>query len=94
VVDLDAALGQQLLDVPVGEAEAQIPADRYDNDIGWEAEAGEGRSSAGTGSGRRGLMLAVCLLGSAHCRCNSARWTSLPHVGDRSDDPHEPATHL
>jgi hypothetical protein len=46
VVDLDAALGQQLLDVAVGEAEAQIPADRYDNDIGWEAEAGEGRPSA------------------------------------------------
>jgi hypothetical protein len=31
VVDLAAALGQQLLDVPVGQAEAQLPADRYDN---------------------------------------------------------------
>jgi transposase IS116/IS110/IS902 family protein len=36
VVDLDAALGQQLLDVAVGEAEAQVPADR--NDDAWDAE--------------------------------------------------------
>jgi hypothetical protein len=77
VVDLDAALGQQLLDVPVGQAEAQLPADRYDHDIGWEAEAGEGRPSASNGIRRRGLMLAVCLLGSAHCRRNSAGSVSL-----------------
>jgi hypothetical protein len=28
VIDLDAALGEQLLDVTVGQAIAQIPADR------------------------------------------------------------------
>jgi hypothetical protein len=28
VVDLDAALGEELFDVPVGQAEAQVPADR------------------------------------------------------------------
>jgi hypothetical protein len=28
VVDLDAAFGEQLLDVAVGEAKAQLPADR------------------------------------------------------------------
>jgi hypothetical protein len=72
VVDLDATLGQQLLDVPVGEAEAQLPADRYDNDIGWEQKPTKADRALGTGSGRRGLMLAVCLLASAHRRCNSA----------------------
>jgi hypothetical protein len=39
VVDLDAPLGEQLLDVAVGEAEAQIPVHGNDNHIGWEPEA-------------------------------------------------------
>jgi hypothetical protein len=43
VIDLDAPLGEQLLDVAVGQAEAQLPADRDDDDIGWEPEAGEVR---------------------------------------------------
>jgi hypothetical protein len=42
VVDLDAAFGEQLLDISVGQAEAQVSADREHNHIGWEAEAGEG----------------------------------------------------
>ena len=41
VVDLYATLSQQFLDVAVGQAEAQVPANRHDDDIGWEAEAGE-----------------------------------------------------
>jgi hypothetical protein len=36
VVDLDAALGQQLLDVAVGQAVAQVPADRGRDHLGWE----------------------------------------------------------
>jgi hypothetical protein len=43
VVDPDAALGQQLLDVAVGEPEPEVPADRHNDHIGWEAEAGERR---------------------------------------------------
>jgi len=43
VVDLDTALGQQLFDVAVGEAEAQVPADRQHDHVRWEPEAGEGR---------------------------------------------------
>jgi hypothetical protein len=43
VVDLDAALGEQLFNIAVGQAKAQIPADRQDDDVGWEPEAGEGR---------------------------------------------------
>jgi membrane-associated phospholipid phosphatase len=43
VIDLDATFGEQFLDVAVGEAEAQVPADRQDDDVGREAEAGEVR---------------------------------------------------
>jgi hypothetical protein len=42
VVDLDAALGEELFDVPVREAEAQVPADRQGDDLGREAVPGEG----------------------------------------------------
>jgi hypothetical protein len=42
VVDLDAALGEEFFEVAVGQAEAQVPADREHNHLGWEAEAGEG----------------------------------------------------
>jgi hypothetical protein len=41
VVDLDAALGEQFLDVTVGQPEAQVRADSKDDDLGREAEAGE-----------------------------------------------------
>jgi hypothetical protein len=43
VVDVDAAFGEQLFDVAVGEAKAQVPADRQHDHLGREAEAGEGR---------------------------------------------------
>jgi hypothetical protein len=75
VVDLDATLGQQLLDVPVGEAEAQIPADRYDNDIGWEAEAGEGRPSA-----RNGIRAARAHAGSLPARVRSSQMQQRPQL--------------
>jgi hypothetical protein len=47
VVDLDPTFGQELLEVAVGKAEAQAPADREHHHIGWEAEAGEGRARSG-----------------------------------------------
>jgi hypothetical protein len=43
VVDLDASLRQELLDVSVGEAEAEIPPQGQCDDLGREAEAGEAR---------------------------------------------------
>jgi hypothetical protein len=61
VVDLDAAFGQQLLDVAVGQREAQVPAHGQHDHISWEAEAGERRACDGRGSGRV-LMATVCLL--------------------------------
>ena len=54
VVDLDAAFGQQLLDVAVRQREAQVPAHGQHDHVGWEAEAGErspyDRGEAGTAS--------------------------------------------
>jgi hypothetical protein len=44
VVDLDTALGEQLLDIAVGQPEAQVPADSDNDDIGREPEPGEGRA--------------------------------------------------
>jgi hypothetical protein len=41
VVDLDPALGEEFFDVPVGEAEAQIPADRQGDDLGRKPVPGE-----------------------------------------------------
>ena len=39
VVDLDAALGEQFLDIAIGQAEAQVPAHRQHDHVGWEAES-------------------------------------------------------
>ena len=43
VVDLDTALGQQLLHIAVKQAVAQVPADRHCDHLGWEPEPGERR---------------------------------------------------
>jgi hypothetical protein len=42
MVDLDAAFGEQLLDVAVGEPVAEVPVDRDHDHVGREAESGEG----------------------------------------------------
>jgi hypothetical protein len=41
VIDLNAAFGQQFLDVAVRQAVAQIPAHRHRDDLGGEPEAAE-----------------------------------------------------
>jgi hypothetical protein len=48
VVDLDATLGEQFLDVAVRQPEAQIPTDRQHNHLGRKAKAGEGSLRDGT----------------------------------------------
>ena len=60
VVDLDAALGEQLLHVAVGQAEAQIPTDRKDDDRGREAEAGKAGRTTGAGRGRYSCQQCRC----------------------------------
>ena len=52
MVHFDAAFGEQLFDVAVGEAKAQVPADRQHDHIRREAETGEGRPWDGIGGGR------------------------------------------
>jgi hypothetical protein len=42
VIDLDAALGEELFDVAVGKTEPQVPADRQGDDLGREPVPGEG----------------------------------------------------
>jgi hypothetical protein len=42
MVDLDSALGEEFFDVALGQAEAQVPADRDDDHLRREAEADEG----------------------------------------------------
>jgi hypothetical protein len=42
VVDLDAAFGEELLDVSIGKPEPEVPPDRKGDDLGREAIPGEG----------------------------------------------------
>jgi hypothetical protein len=50
VVDLDASLGQELFDVPVGQAEPQVPPDGKGDDLGREPVSGEGRACSWSGA--------------------------------------------
>jgi hypothetical protein len=43
MIDLDLALGEQLLDISIRKTEPQVPAHREDNHLGWEPEALERR---------------------------------------------------
>ena len=47
VVDFDAAFGEQLLDVTVGQPEPEVPADSQRDDFRREAEPGELRTRGG-----------------------------------------------
>src|SRR5512132_964830 len=63
MVDLDAALGEQLFDVAVGEAKAEVPTDRQHDHIRREAETGEGRPCRGSGADAASSHDTVWLLG-------------------------------
>ena len=62
VVDLHAAFGEQFLDVAVGEAETEVPADRQDDHVGWEAESRRTKIAGRAERGRRVLIATVCRL--------------------------------
>jgi hypothetical protein len=47
VIDLDAAFGEEFLDVAVGQSVAQAPAHRYHDHVGREPESGERRTVMG-----------------------------------------------
>jgi hypothetical protein len=50
MIDVDAALGEQFLDVAVRQLEAQVPADRPHDHIRRKAETGKGRPCNGIGA--------------------------------------------
>src|SRR5829696_4285775 len=52
VVDLDPALGDELLDIAKREAEAEIPADRQHDHVGCEAKPAKPDRATGAGRGR------------------------------------------
>jgi hypothetical protein len=73
MVDVDATLGQQLLHIPVGQAEPQIPAHRQHDHLGREPENAE---RAGTGTrvdriGRTRTDLADAVPHSSMQQCRS-----------------------
>jgi hypothetical protein len=76
VVNLDPALSEELFDVAVGQGEAQVPADREDDDIRWEAEAGKGGPRSGRARAAV-LIPAVSLSGRRRRGCNSAPLRTL-----------------
>jgi hypothetical protein len=61
VVDLDAPLGQQLLDVAIGQAVAQVPADRDRDHLRREPEPSKRRPvdvwTSGSGSAHPASLL-------------------------------------
>ena len=59
--------------VAVGQAEAQVPADRDGDDLGREAKADEGRPRSGSRARAAGFIPAVSLVGWGHSQCNSPR---------------------
>jgi hypothetical protein len=47
LIDLDASLGEQSLDIAVGQSLAQVPANGKRDHFWWEAEPGEARRQPG-----------------------------------------------
>ena len=52
MIDLDATLGEQFLDIAVGQSVAQLPANGRRDHFWWEAEPGEAHGSRGAGTRR------------------------------------------
>jgi hypothetical protein len=72
VVNLDAAFGEQLFDVAVPQAEAQVPTDGQDDHVGGKLNPAKADRGTEAERGRQVLMLAASLLERGHSECNSA----------------------
>src|SRR5215218_1508901 len=72
MVDLGTALSEQLLDVAVGEAEAEVPADRQHDYVRWEPEASEGRPRDCTRTNATGSHADSLAAQRSHSERNSA----------------------
>jgi hypothetical protein len=71
VLDFDTALGEQFLDVAVGQAKAQVAADGDDDYIGGKRKPAKADRGTRAAPGRRVLMPAVWVLERGHSECNS-----------------------
>jgi hypothetical protein len=73
VIDVDAALDQQFLDVAIGQAKGQVPADGDDDHLGREAKAGKADRRTGAARGRWWVLTPTgSPLERGHSECNSA----------------------
>jgi hypothetical protein len=84
VVDLDPSFSEQLLDVAVRQSEAQVPADREDDDVWWEAEAREGGprgQSRARAAGSHAGSLAARTRSRPMQQCQPAARRELDQVG-------------
>jgi hypothetical protein len=72
VIDLDPAFGEEFFDVAVGQGEAQVPADREDDDIRWETEAGKGGPRSGSRARAAGSDTGSLAARKRSRGCNSA----------------------
>jgi hypothetical protein len=81
MVDLGTALSEQLLDVAVGEAEAEVPADRQHDDVRWEPEASEGRPRGCTRTSATGSHADSLAAQRSHSERNSAEYDPHPPFG-------------
>jgi len=75
VIGFDAPLGEQFLDIALGQPEAQVPADGYDDHVGSEAEAGEGGARDWSSARAAG-----CHASSLAARTRSQRMQQRPPV--------------
>src|SRR5215218_8059763 len=90
MVDLGTALSEQLLDVAVGEAEAEVPADRQHDDVRWEPEASEGRPRDCTRTNATGSHADSLAAQRSHSERNSARpghWLHHPRTSQMHPKP-------
>jgi hypothetical protein len=78
MIHVDAALGQQLLHIPVGQPEPQIPAHRQHDHLRRKPEAGKRRASRSRTAGRSGQLHAI---GSCPSDTSSVNATKPARVG-------------
>jgi hypothetical protein len=80
VVDLDATLGEQLLDVAVRQGEAKVPAYRQHDHLGRMAGASEGRELHRSRAWAPRSQATVACSGLTRSSCNSASEPELRRV--------------
>jgi hypothetical protein len=81
VVDLDAALGEQFLDVAVGQPKRRYQWTARMMTSGGKRKPAKADRLAGAGRGRRDLMPSVLPLERGHSECNSGSGAVAKETG-------------